>query len=203
MSNEFKLNVGILQAVTCILGLDGEDGLARLAEELTVGLNPWSADSPEFALCRQDILFFDDAFVPAGGAGFRSIFQIHNDSADAIIVLEPGCYASAIGNGIVISRTSTLATADNGLVFTARDGRFPRPTVPYCRLRSQNGVALPAGFSNGEVWSTDTTPYETKWSTIIRPQGTIAFYPTADNVGIKVSLTGRVRRVNNLRELNP
>lgn len=204
--NEFTKNVGLLQAVTCILGLEQDEGLTRLAEELSVAVNPWSGDSPEFAICRQHHFFFYRHSIGVGGAGNRSIIQLHNDSVSDLVVLEPGCRftATAPAVSVLIARTSTLATTDAGLVAFARDGRYPRPTVPSVRARSQNGVALPAGFSNGIVWDTfNSLTYELAWPTILRPGGTIAIFPDVDNAAVQAAWVGRVWRTISQRELSP
>src|SRR5258706_9228997 len=122
MSNQLS-KPQILQLVTCILGLeDGDAGLTRLAEELAVALNPWSKDNQQFALCRGEINWAASALVAAGGAGFRSIFQIHNDSTDDLLDID-GWLISGGGAAYMVARTSTLATTDLGLVAIARDAR--------------------------------------------------------------------------------
>jgi hypothetical protein len=204
MSNQLS-KAPILQAVVCTLGLeDGDAGLTRLAEELTIGLNPWSADNPEFALCRQDYLFAFRQTVGAGGAGFRSIAQLHNDSPDAIVVVEPGCLWLVGGGTVLLSRSNVLATTDGGLVAQARDSRYLRPAVPYVRARSQNGAALPAGISNGIFFGSGGTQYSLVFPYVLRPGDTLSAFPDADNVAMtSATWVGRVRRILNQRELLP
>jgi hypothetical protein len=211
VSNDFKRNVPLLQAVTCILGLEGgEDGINRLAEELTIGLNPWSGDNPEFALCRADFLFAKNMFVAAGGVGNRSLGQLHNDSLDNLLVLEKIlAYCAVAAGSILISRTNLQATTDVGLTCIARDGRYPRPSVPAARLRSQNNAALAAGYTNGIQYeltqpvtllfvSVDVEP-----NFVVRPQDTITVFPATDNTALGVTFIGRVRRTISPRELAP
>lgn len=205
MSNQLS-KPQLLQAVTCILGLeDGDAGLTRLAEELAVALNPWSKDNQQFALCRQEVNWGVGILVPAGGAGFRSIAQIHNDSTDDLVDID-GFLCAGGGAAYFIARTSALATTDGGLIAFARDGRFPKPAPPSVRIRTQNGVALPAPISNGQMYGDMPLLqlFECHGSQFtLRPQGTLAFYPSADNVSLRVNVWGSVRRTETKRELTP
>jgi hypothetical protein len=209
MGNEFRHATQLLNGVSCILGFtDADDGLTRMAEELTVGVNPY--DRFEFGLCRGEMYWADTLFVAAGGAGFRSIAQIQNDSTDYLVRIDAVTIDDgAAATGFQLGRTSTLATTDNGLLATARDGRYARPSVPAVRWRSQNGVALPAGFSNGMMWdilnaagiSRDITGMVLPM--LLRPQGTFAVWSNTDNTTIRLNASGSVWRVNNVRELSP
>jgi hypothetical protein len=204
VSNELRQHTELLKAVTCILGLaDADAGLVSLASELSVALDPWS--QPEFALCRQDYLFHHRQNLASGGAGFRTIAQLHNDSSDAIIVLEPGCrFNTSAGQAISLARSNTLTTTDSGLISLARDGRFPKANVPYVRVRSQNNAALPAGISNGEFfYAQGATIYELTFAIVMRPGATIAVYPDLDNVSLVANWIGRARRMISQREGNP
>jgi hypothetical protein len=205
MSNQLA-RTPLLQAVTTVLGLqDSDSGLTRLAEELTIGLNPWSADNPEFALSRQDFLFQGTFLVAAGGAGFRSVFQISNAFPDYLTVLEGWLVA---GSGVAYNmamRIVTLATTDNGTITIARDGRNPRARAPGLRSLSQNNAALPAGISAGEVIADVPNIQNLSFPIVLggRNPDTVSWYPNADNVSLRVNYWGRTRRILNARELAP
>jgi hypothetical protein len=204
MSNQLDKGA-LLRAVTCILGMEGSDaGLTRLAEELTVGLDPWSQF--EFALCREEMWGAISQILGAGGAGFRSIVQVHNDSTDALVVVELGSsYSLSAAGNVVFSRSNVQATTDGGQIFVALDGRWIKAAIPYARLRSQNGVALPAGINNGtfaqpEVFAANLR-YDQQFRVLLRPQDTFSVFPNTDNTGIKANFVVRARRILNAREL--
>lgn len=207
--NEFRAPTQLLQGITCTLGLEQDEGVQRLAEEIHVVHNPWDADNFEFALCRGELFWADTFFVAAGGAGFRSIIQIQNDSTDYLVRIDSVWVDVTVGTGYQLGRTATLATGDNGLIATARDGRYPRPSVPAVRWRSQNGVALPAGFSNGMMWdviypvANGTQEVRGVLPIYLRPQGTFAIWNNTDNGAIRANISGSVRRATTQRELNP
>jgi len=206
MGGELRTAIPLLQGVTNVLGLErSEDGIVALGSDIQVVLDPWSRF--EFALPRGEFYWFDVLFV-AAAVGSRSIIQIHNDSLEHLVRIDPGsefdCGAGA--TGAQFARTSTLATTDNGLIATPMDGRYPRPTVPAVRWRSQNNVALPAGFSNGLVWDVlfpAGTTYVLKWPVLLRPGGTFAVWPSVDNASMRANFTGSVRRIFSGRELTP
>jgi hypothetical protein len=205
--NEIRRPVRFAQGIACTLGLDGDDpGVVRLAEELSAALNLKELDALEDVLCRGEIPWWDTTFVAAGGAGFRSVGQYINDSTDHIIVIDSACGSS---NGAAISmsfsRTATVLTTDNGLV-AARDGRYSRGTVPFTRMRSQNGVALPAGVSNGLSWEVDIPnpgSHVLPVKVVLPPGQSLAIYPGADNIPFRMSAAGRTWRISTVRELNP
>lgn len=197
----------LLQAITVVLGLEDYDaGLTRLAEELTVGLNPWSKDSPEFTLPRGDWLWSASRLVAAGGAGFRSIFQIQVDSP-GLMVLE-GWQIGGGGAAYMMARTTpgtNLTTDDTNITHTERDTRS-RTKPPFVHAREQNGVALPAGVSNGQFLgdvAINNTNVVDQIPIILTEGNGICWYPSADNVSIRVNCWGRVRRILNSRELVP
>lgn len=212
MTNDLRQHTKLLQAVTCILGLaDADSGLVRLTEEMGVSLDPWS--QPEFALCRDDILFSAAQGIAAGGAGFRSIAQIVNDTNDRIMVIDPRSSASpAVNTEIQWSRTSTLATTDAGLANIVRDGRYLKAAAPGVRLRSQNGAALPAGFTNG-IFSRQIVGVATGGTSFLEvpvilapvqllPGNTLAVFSSTDNAALVVTWHGRTRRIVNNRDLS-
>lgn len=204
MANELRQSAALLQGINTTLGLIGsDDGVVQAADQLSVSLNPWDKGVPELALHRQDFLWQFRSFVGAGGAGFNSLAQVHNDSTDAIIVVE-GWLGTGIVGALIWGRTSTLATTDNGLVAFARDGRFPRPSVPYVRVRSQNNIAVPAGFTNGIMGQSNGATiqlYDTP--IILRPQGTFFIYTNTANEQLVVTISGRARRLINNKEAVP
>jgi len=199
----------MLQGIACTLGLDrGDDpGIVRVSEDLSVALNAKELAAFETVLCRGEMPFWDTLLVAAGGAGFRSMAQIINESTDLLVVVEAGTLGSSSGaaGSIMFSRTGTVLTTDNGLV-AVRDGRAPRGSVPNLRMRSQNNAALPAGVTNGESWGVDTpqtVPQSIPFSVLIPPNQSVVIYPGADNVPIRASFVGRALRIINTRELNP
>jgi hypothetical protein len=212
VTNDLRQHTKLLQAVTCILGLaDADSGLVRLTEEMGVSLDPWS--QPEFALCRDDILFSATQTIAAGGAGFRSVAQIVNDTNDRIMVIDPRTSISLAVNGSVqFSRTSTLATTDAGLANIVRDGRYLKAAAPGARLRSQNNAALPAGFTNG-IFSNQTIGTATGGVSFLEvpvilapvqllPGNTLAAFSGTDNIVLTVTWHGRTRRIVNNRDLS-
>lgn len=201
MANELR-SPALLQAITCILALErSDDGVVQLADQLTSIVDAWS--QPEFAICRQEYLWSYRINVAAGGAGFNSIAQVHNDSTDGIVCVQ-GWIATGTVGALAWGRTSTLATTDNGLVAIARDGRFPRPSVPYVRSRSQNGIATPAGFSNGIFGQSIGASIALFDSPVIlRPQGTFFINDNTVNEAMTVTFVGWSRRALNNREITP
>ena len=208
MANELRAATGLLQGVACIVGLDrGDDpGLTRLAEELSAALNVKELDAFEMVLCRQEVPWWDSLFLAAGGAGNRSIIELINDSADHLVIVD-ACVGSSNGAAISMSfsRTSTVLTTDNGLV-AARDGRYPRGTIPGTRIRSQNNAAIPAGVTNGLSWDVDIPNpgnYELPVKVLLPPGQALAIFPSVDNIQVRASFAGRTWRPAKNRELNP
>lgn len=207
MANELRRNVQLLRGVSTILGVDrSDDGVVAVADQFSVAVDPW--ERPEFAICRGEFLFCMKLNIGAGGAGTRSVAQVHNDSADALLVVSPGSYFWAASAPVQLSRSNILATTDLGLIAQALDGRFSRAAVPYVRLRSQNGAALPAGISNGIFFETNTLVagtmvLELKFSIILRPGATLSVIPGVDNQQVGASFVGHVRRLATSDELMP
>jgi hypothetical protein len=208
VSNELRKSTGLVQGIACTVGLDrGDDaGLTRLSEELSAAVNVKELDAFEMVLCRQEIPFWDVLLVAAGGAGFRSVIELINENQDQLVCVD-ACVGSSTGAiaTVVFSRTTTVLTTDNGLV-AARDGRTTRGTVPGVRIRSQNGVALPAGVSNGASWEEDTgvsVPVHLPVKVLLPPGQALAIFPGTDNQPIRASFAGRVWQVANRRELSP
>jgi len=204
MSNQLD-KPGLLQAVTCILGLEGSDaGLTRLAEELTVGLNPWSTDNPEFAICRGDILWAATTLVAAGGAGFRSIISLEVDAQGVGMCVVEGWDVG--GSAYRMARGPTVLATDLGNISQALDGRA-RTQPPYIHFRSSNGIALPAGINNGvfldRIATTGTLPGLKVVLTDSPFNPKLFWYPAADNLPITITVWGRVRRILNAREVIP
>lgn len=205
--NELKTNTPLVSGVSTILGLDEpDDGIVGVAHELHVQLDPWVR--LEHQLPRQELPWAKTMFVAAGGAGFRSLAQIHNDSTDMIVVILAGSAAAMGGAGTAVqwSRTNLQATTDLGLVAQCRDGRYSRASVPGVRARSQNGVALPVGYSNGLFWDADSAAsvlYHVPWDYLLRPGDTLSVFPAGDNIAIRANWMGYVRKALNRRELSP
>lgn len=197
--NQFRDHVQLLKGVACILGLqDADQGLTALDEQLKVVLDPWS--QPEFAICRDEFYFVFKNNVGAGGAGFRSISQLHNDSVDVLVTVLPGSiFSVAAGQSVALSRGQTLCTTDDGLIAIPLDTRAPRG-VSGVRARHQNGVALPAGFPI--IWDPQQVVHTIPWAITLRPGQTLSAFPNADNQAVNASFYGRARRVVNQRELN-
>lgn len=204
--NDLRLPIQFLQAVTCGLGLESDEGLTRVAEELQVGFNPYDAGNFEFALCRGEYEWAASLGVAAGGAGNRSIAQIHNDSVEYLVKVYPSTRCFCAVTGLIAGRTSTLATTDVGLGAFAMDGRYPRPTVPAVRERSQNNAAIPAGFTAG-IYYNMIPSVAFEWNlpdtVLLRPGGTLFIASNADNTALVVNFRGSVRRIISTRELAP
>jgi hypothetical protein len=128
-------------------GETGTWGLERFGETIMPVLDPFRV--PEWAILRGEQLAWGVSRETAVAAQ-TSMVQLHNDSTNRIVVIEPGTsfHGNAVTN-LILSFTTTLLADDDGRCFI-RDGRNLRPTVPGTRRRSETG-AVPAGVSAGDA----------------------------------------------------
>lgn len=184
----------LLQGINRALGNDrGGTGVERLSESLTPIMNPWQL--PEWAFLRGELLGWTDQNIGAGGAGFRSIAQLFNNSENRIVVIEPGSRFSAGAGNVELGVTATQATTDSGLNLLLRDTRILNPSVSGARARSQNNAAIPAGFTAGISFLSAAVLYDLTFPIILSPGFGAFAVPSQDNAAISASWIARVREM--------
>lgn len=182
----------VLQGINRSLGNDrGGTGVERLGETLTPIMNPWQL--PEWAWLRGELLGWTDQTIAGGGAGFRAIAQLYNQTENRLLVIEPGSRFVVAAGTVVLGVTATQATTDSGFNLLLRDTRISNPSVIGGRARSQNGVAIPAGFTAGISFLSGTTTYDLLFPLVVSPGFGAFACSTADDTQITASWIARVR----------
>lgn len=186
---------GISRALELLTDQQAGGAVTTLAPELQPIVDPWRR--PENWALLGGTLGMGFAAVAAGGAGTRSIAQLHNPTDSGVLgILESVWITNASGavQGYALHWiTAALTTSTGG--WSNRDTRRATTTGLSgslgMRIRTQNNAALASNAQLSNIALLNFTTIIIPLDIVIQPGRGFAVCPETDNVVLSCTFVGR------------